>query len=167
MEENDTTNITTWTPQQAADETGVSRTKIMRMISNGELPGAKKINGKWAIPVTDLGAAGLSPGQPKTPDADTGLKTDHNTDREQSVQIALLTAQLETERAKRLAAEQLATERLARVDDLNQALRDLRHALPPGRVDNSTHFAESQPVVEPSETTPRPEPKGFFRRLFS
>lgn len=166
-------HLTTWTPQKAAQDTGVSRSTIMRMITNGKLPNAKKINGKWAIPVTDLGAAGLSPGQSRTPDQNTDHTSDRdhdqNSDRTPTVntEVAILTAKLEAEHARRIAAEQLAQERLARVEDLHRALNDLRQALPIGHSDSDRPTNDHQTTDTPPQqpvTTKRPS---FWRRLFT
>lgn len=54
-----------WSIQQAARECGVSVATIRRRIKDGSLPNAVQgARGAWTIPVTDLIAAGLNPGQP-------------------------------------------------------------------------------------------------------
>lgn len=144
----------------------------MRMITNGELPNATKVNGKWAIPVTDLGAAGLSPGQPKSPDQPTVQTTNQNTDQPITTdsQMIILRAQLETERTRRISAEQLADERLARVEDLRRALNDLRQALPIGNSDTSNPVeTDHQPETHEHPTINDASSKqpSFWRRIFS
>ena len=57
------------TLSEAAGQCGVSRSTIRRKHESGAFPSAfKDGEGAWRVPVTDLIAAGLTPGRPSPPD---------------------------------------------------------------------------------------------------
>lgn len=193
-------HLTTWSPRKAAEETGVSRSTIMRMLHKEELPGARKINGQWAIPVTSLGVAGLRPGKP-SPAEDSvvqegdhkGVQGDHKGDHEHvrtgdqgdhlntlNLQHKLELAELrERSLRKELEAQKvLASERAARIEDLQKALLMLER----GSSDTPSPEPSKQPTDDTAdsetpatltsteaETAHEEEPKqpqqGFFGRL--
>lgn len=199
-------HLTTWSPRKAAEETGVSRSTIMRMLHKEELPGARKVNGQWAIPVTSLGVAGLRPGRP-APAEDSvvqggdhgGVQGDHKGDHEHvrtgdqgdhlntlNLQHKLELAELrEQSLRKELEAQKvLASERAARIEDLQKALLMLERGssdapVPepspePSRQPTDDSTADSESPATPSsaeaETAHEEEPKqppqqGFFGRL--
>lgn len=195
-------HLTTWSPRKAAEETGVSRSTIMRMLQKEELPGARKINGQWAIPVTSLGAAGLRPGKPAPAEESViqegdhrGVQGDHKGDHEHvrtgdqgdhlntlNLQHKLELAELrEQSLRKELEAQKvLASERAARIEDLQKALLMLERGssdtpVPePSRQPTDDNTADSESPATPSsaeaETAHEEEPKqppqqGFFVRL--
>ncbi|MEK0373382.1 hypothetical protein [Corynebacterium mastitidis] len=157
-----------WTPQKAADECQVGRSTIMRKLYADEIPGAKKIDGTWQIPVPGLIAAGFKPGRPApstepdqdaNPAAQEGVRESDRTGTGVPAEelyahlreIAELKAQIEVEKARvsvevarREAAEQLAEERRGRITDLQQALRMLTP---------STKDREKTPVEAPGKLT--------------
>ena len=191
-------HLTTWSPRKAAEETGVSRSTIMRMLHKEELPGARKINGQWAIPVTSLGAAGLRPGKPAPAEDSSvqegdhgGVQGDHEHVRtgDQGDHLNTLNLQHKLELAelreqslrKELEAQKvLASERAARIEDLQKALLMLERgssdtpAPEPSRqpTDDNTADSETPAALSSteSETAHEEEPKqppqqGFFGRL--
>ncbi|HDG7239980.1 TPA: helix-turn-helix domain-containing protein [Staphylococcus aureus] len=157
-------HLTTWSPRKAAEETGVSRSTIMRMLKKEEFPGARKINGQWAIPVTSLGVAGLRPGKP-SPAEDSvvqkgdhgGVQGEHKGDHEHvrtgdqgdhlntlNLRHKLELAELREQSLRKELEDQrvLASERAARIEDLKKALLMLE------RGSSDTPAPESSP--EPS-----------------
>ena len=184
-------HLTTWSPRKAAEETGVSRSTIMSMLHKDALPGARKINGQWAIPVTSLGVAGLRPGKP-APAEDLivqegdhgGVQGDHQGDHLNTLNLhhKLELAELrEQSLRKELEAQKvLASERAARIEDLQKALLMLERgssdtpAPEPSRQPTDDNTADSESPPTPSsaeaETAHEEEPKqppqqGFFGRL--
>jgi hypothetical protein len=115
----------TLTLAEAVEATGVARSTLQRRLKDGAIPGARRLDtGGWSIPYTGLVAAGLDPGsKPEKVDP--------------AAEVSRLTAELAGERARRIAAEQLAAERSERiadvrrtVDALEAALADVRRQLP-------------------------------------
>ena len=97
------------------------------------------------VPITDLLAAGLHPGSPTMP-------TEQPEQAQEGAQeLRDLRALLETERAQRRAAEQIAEERGRALDDLRSALRMIEAARPP-----------EQPTEQPAQVIPKR--RGWFRR---
>ena len=95
----------------------MSRSTIRRRREAGDFPNAHQdAKGAWLVPLTDLLAAGLHPGSPTPPTVEVEQA---QTDAE----VRDLRALLETERAQRRAAEQIAEERGRALDDLRSALR--------------------------------------------
>lgn len=96
----------------------MSRSTIRRRREAGDFPNATQdAKGAWLVPITDLLAAGLHPGSPTPPTVEV--------EQAQGAQDEMrdLRALLETERAQRRAAEQIAEERGRALDDLRSALR--------------------------------------------
>jgi hypothetical protein len=171
-----------WSIQQAARECGVSVATIRRRIKDGSLPNAVQgARGIWTIPVTDLIAAGLNPGQPSPPDHGQRVVTDltqndpdHSHDHGQNpspevsalhdLEQKLLTEQREVEHLR----TQVSTLQ-NNLDDLRTAMRMLEPA-PRDRADRTP-----SDVTGPDRTgttaaeTARSEPAAggsFWRRLF-
>ena len=124
-----------WSVQQAARECGVSPATIRRRLKDGSLPNAVQgARGAWTIPVTDLIAAGLNPGQPSPPDDGQGVvtdlnhaETDHSHDYGQraSSQVKAL-----HDLEQKLLTEQREVEHLrTQVSTLQNNLNDLRTAM--------------------------------------
>lgn len=160
--------MTTWTPQQAADETGVSRSTIMRKIKAGAFPNAEMIEGTWHIPVTDLGAAGLRPGRPSPPDHEGDHDGDRDHDQDMTDQVTALTIQLAEERQRRAVAEAIAQERERTIAALTETISDYRRMLPVGG--SATGEGEDRGVPEKPESSTFPpvvEPPSILRRIFS
>lgn len=174
----------------------------MRMLQKEELPGARKINGQWAIPVTSLGVAGLRPGRPAPAEYSVvqggdqgGVQGDHKGDHEHvrtgdqgdhlntlNLHHKLELAELrERSLRKELEAQKvLASERAARIEDLQKALLMLERgssdtpAPEPSRqpTDDNTADLETPAALASTEaeTAHEEEPKhppqqGFFGRL--
>lgn len=164
-----------WGVQQAARECGVSPATIRRRLKDGSLPNAEQgARGAWLIPVTDLIAAGLNPGQPSPPDHEQGVVTDptqaknahsHDYGQRPSSQVESY-AKLE----QKLFSEQREVEHLRtqvstlqnNLDDLRAAMRMLE-AVPADRAETPPEpAAAAEPVAAP-EPSPRPR---FLSRLF-
>lgn len=159
--------MTTWTPQQAANETGVSRSTIMRKIKAGAFPNATMIEGTWQIPVTDLGAAGLRPGRPSPPDHEGDHDGDRDHDQDMTNQVTALTTQLAEERQRRAVAEAIAQERERTIEALTETISDYRRMLPAGQSATSEREDRSIPEdPEPSTTTPIVERPTILKRMF-
>lgn len=136
-----------WSATEAARRSTVSRSTLTRRLASGTIPGATRDADGWRIPALGLALAGIAantpPDAPAPDDRSTG-RADHTpTDTADdtgaaSAQVAVLTAQLAAERARREGAERLADERAARITDLQTALRALA---PPPPADDSTDSA--------------------------
>ena len=164
-----------WGVQQAARECGVSPATIRRRLKDGSLPNAAQgARGAWSIPVTDLIAAGLNPGQPSPPDRVQGVvtdpthaKNDHSHDygkRASSQDTALRDLE------QKLLSEQREVEHLrTQVSTLQNNLDDLRTAmrmLEAAPADRSETPQEPAPTNEPAPA-PEPAPRtSFLGRLF-
>lgn len=109
--------------REAASVTGVSLSTIRRKHRAGAFENAVMSDGQWAIPVNDLLAAGLRVNAPG------GAETNgHEPPPERATndaELVQLRHDLEVERVRRQAAEQLADERLRSLDDQRLALRML------------------------------------------
>lgn len=124
------------TLSEAATRARVSRSTVRRRLDAGDLPNAYRADGPegpgtgpWQIPVPDLLAAGIDVARPdRQTVAEQGGQAG-DTDREQGHDTARRLAELERDLAveaeRRRAAEQLATERSERIDDLRRSLRVL------------------------------------------
>lgn len=130
------------TLSDAAAACSVSRSTIRRRREDGAFPNAVQDDaGAWRIPVDDLLAAGLHLSRMGAPSGPAGQErsapAEHAADRgdesdEQGGQagalharVSALELELAVERERRLAAERLAAERAARVEDLRTSLRML------------------------------------------
>lgn len=129
-----------WTISRAANECAVSRDTIKRRRAAGAFPNAfQNSQRQWVIPVSDLIAAGLRPGTPKTgdeaPAVPQGNALGHEPDApgarpraapdesaELRTQIEFLQVRLDAESRLRIAAEQNAS-------DLRTSLRMLESGL--------------------------------------
>lgn len=169
-----------WGVQQAARECGVSAATIRRRIKDGSFPSAEQgAKGAWLIPVTDLIAAGLNPGQPSPPDHSQRVVTDlthaendhsHDYGQRASSQVESY-AQLE----QKLLSEQREVEHLrTQVHTLQNNLDDLRTAM--RMLEPAAHDRQNTATPEPEKTAaeqPTPEPPqqsaarpSFLSRLF-
>ena len=160
--------MTMWTPQKAADETGVSRSTIMRKIKAGAFPNAEMIEGTWQIPVTDLGAAGLRPGRPAPPDHEGDQTGDREHVQDMTDQVTILTTQLAEERQRRAVAEAIAQERERTIEALTETISDYRRMLPAGQ-SSATGEGKDRGISEqpePSSVPPVVEPTSILRRMF-
>ncbi len=168
-----------WSASEAAKRCGVGRATIQRALDAGKLPGAVKGENGWEIPLEDLLAAGFKVDRPTPPDGED--EDDRDDDRspdlelpehvkalvDLQVELAETRAQVEIERVRREAAEEIATRVSAEKDKVisTQAamLRMLEAAKPQ---------AESAPEPAPEPIRPIPvqfdaQPKqGWFRRNF-
>lgn len=155
-----------WTLTEAAQQCSVSRSTIRRYRESGKFPNAEKQNGQWVIPVSDLIAAGLNPGQPNPPDEQPNESGESSAPEQgdQAQEIAELRAQLAIEQAHRQAAEQIAAERERSLNDLRQALRMIE---PPRQVFSEKSAKPSQPqqpsTPQNSETA---KSESWWKRLF-
>lgn len=131
-----------WSSAEAAKRCGVSRATMSRRLTAGEIPGARKTPGGWKIPPQSLAVLGMLTEDTTEPDVATEDTTATTTAAE--VELAELRGRLEIERARRQAAEQLAAERAARIEDLRHSLLAL--APPPS----------AQPATEAVEATEQP-----------
>jgi len=124
------------TISEAAARTGASRSRIRRMLDAGAFPSAiqedqpsKGASARvWHIPTPDLLAAGLIPNKPP----DRGDDPGNLSEQVPAHELAALRAELDLERERRRAAEALAAERAANLDDLRRALRLLEARNPGG-----------------------------------
>jgi Helix-turn-helix domain len=154
---------------EAARLGGVSASTIRRHLAAGRFPTAHQQpspitgqRGLWRIPTQDLLAAGLRPGQARTPD-----REEHDRPSRQTVgqpvddRVRELEHALELERTRRRAAEDLAAERAHTIQTLETALRALQahHAAPASNQDQDR--AAPSPA-SPSDATypagPAPQP---------
>ncbi len=147
-----------FTLSEAEQVTGASRSTLRRRLAEQAFPNAYKAGRgqEWRIPVEDLLAAGLPVNRPT---AAVSTASDHGQGgADLGHRVAELEALLAVERARREAAEQLAAERAARVDDLRVALR-LLEAGPVGRAQQETVQEAGQrpqePPAPPGLRTPR------------
>ncbi|WP_350269433.1 hypothetical protein AAFP32_12690 [Brevibacterium sp. CBA3109] len=155
---------------------------IRRRIKNGSLPNAAQgARGAWTIPVTDLIAAGLNPGQPSPPDHSQRVVTDlthnnfdHSHDHGQNPSPQVKTLH---DLEQKLLTEQREVEHLrTQVSTLQNNLDDLRTAMrmfEAGSRDQDDH--DGMTVTGPDRTdstaveSVRSEPTAggsFLRRLF-
>lgn len=158
------------TLSDAAAACSVSRSTIRRRREDGAFPNAVQDEaGAWRIPVDDLLAAGLHLSRMGAPNeaagqgrsvpaghaADQGNETD-----EQGGPVSVLHArvgalelELAVERERRLAAERLAAERAARVEDLRTSLRML-----------DVGWTPPQPAPAAAPTPAEPPREGWWER---
>ncbi len=165
-----------WSAARAARECGVGRATIQRALDSGRIQSAERDDsGAWSIPVDALIEAGFIPGKPTPPDAADASDTDlpapliHQGDRAGTEQVLTLTREVErlrgaldVEHARVTAAEQLATERAGRVEDLRMALRMLE-------VGSEHRDVTDQVAPRPQGSAPqpagvsKPQPASRFR----
>jgi len=103
---------------EAARAAGVSRSTVRRRLDAGDFPGAWREEERpyrWRVPVPELLAAGIDVQAPNRQEAQEPA----------GETVEDLRAALAVERERRAAAEALAEERAARVEDLRASLRQL------------------------------------------
>lgn len=110
---------------EAARETGVSRTKIQRMLGDGRFPQAAKTAAGWRIPLDDLLACGLTPGL-----YSPGRETVREHVQVMDSDMTELTHQVELLRVQLLAARTLADERSRTIEQMSITMRALEAARP-------------------------------------
>lgn len=156
-----------WSASEAARRCGIGRATMTRKLQADEIAGATRDeDGHWRIPLSGLLAAGLRPDRPAP--AEDRSPQDHSEDTSDvdhvaaAVELAELRGQLAVERARREAAEQLANERAARIDDLRHALRAIEPPTAPAQ-------EEKPHVTAPTEADPQavssPQPMSLADRL--
>ncbi|MDJ0318668.1 helix-turn-helix transcriptional regulator [Arthrobacter antibioticus] len=144
-----------WTMREAVERTGASRSTLRRRLDQGKFPGAYLDRaGQWRIPLTDLLAAGFIP----VPPLGQGVVTDivHPEDALAQVnqinlenRIKTLEISLATERAHRVASEQVALAHEKRAETAERALLMLESGL-------IRTPAAPGPQVEKEESARRP-----------
>ncbi|WP_432549143.1 helix-turn-helix domain-containing protein [Kineococcus arenarius] len=165
-----------WTLTEAAQRVGVSRSTLRRRLAANAFPNAvQDASGAWTLGVEDLLGAGFTLARPvveptnqSTPvtplmnQAHPAVSQAHEPGSPDLAEVARLKAELaaerartEVERAHRLAAEQLATDRAHHIDDLRSALRMLTAtpAAPPAPPAPAT-----APTPAPTTETAAPPP---------
>lgn len=174
-----------WSAAEAARRCGIPRSTLTRRLAAGTIPGATRDADGWHIPALGLALAGIAT-MPPADDTPTTGADDHqdagDADAAASAQVAILTARLETERARREGAERLAEERADRIRDLQTALRAIA---PPPADDSTGDGAEGDQAADHARSdddgdrgtpTPAPTPqtaaqtgphprRGLFARL--
>ena len=153
-----------WSLSEAAQQCQVSRSTIRRYREQGKFPNAVKEGNTWMVPVTDLIAADLNPGQPSPPDEQPSNPAQGSSDGQlkHAQELAELRAQLSVEQAHRQAAEQVAAERERAVDDMRRAMRMIEQAPPPPEPP-----AQQQETAAPNRSAPQPQrPQGPIARWF-
>jgi len=174
-----------WTLKEAAERVQVSRSTLRRRLDDGAFPNAAKdATGAWTLGVEDLLGAGftlarpivestptavphplMSQGQPaKDPSREHGPAQDDELAR-LTAELSAERARTEVERARRIAAEQLAADRERHVDDLRTALRMLDAG--PARQAATVPVVEvAQEPVEVAAPVAEPPRRGVWRRLW-
>lgn len=166
-------DVLKWTLTEAAQQCSVSRSTIRRYREQGKLPNAEKTSDRgWIVPVTDLIAAGLTPGRP-SPAQDvltSQAQPAHPEPAQVAHEVEELRTQLRIERIKREAAEQLAAERSEALADMRIALRLIE---PPSNAPLTPTNSQQPPdTASPngsSEQTPEAVTRvtpSFWTRLF-
>ncbi len=109
---------------EATKTTGVSRKTLRRRLDSDEFPNASRLDGPagtgtgpWVIPIADLLGAGFTLHSP-----DDDRAEDKPDDHGVELRIHDLEHELALERERRRAAEAIAAERAAALDDLRTAL---------------------------------------------
>lgn len=154
-----------WSLSEAAQQCQVSRSTIRRYREQGKFPNAVKEANTWMVPVTDLIAADLNPGQPMPPDEQPTEQAQGSSDEQirHAQEVAELRAQLTVEQAHRQAAEQVAAERERALDDMRRAMRMIERA-----PDSATPPPQEPPAPEARPTDPQPQrPQSRIARWFS
>lgn len=171
-----------WSAAEAARRCGVGRATIQRALEDGRIANAEKTDDGWQIPVESLLAAGFKPtAEPVVKAEGTTLpEGDRERDRapkedahtaELRAQIEALTANLDTERARREHAEQdaehareIAAERGRHIETLTIAMRLLE---PPKPTTPEALAPSMRPDLNPTTGTGTPsEQPGPVKRWF-
>lgn len=156
-----------WSASEAARRCGIGRATMTRRLQAGEIAGATRNDeGHWQVPLTGLLAAGLRPDRPTLleDDEQDADDTGQSDDIAAAVELAELRGQLALERARREAAEQLADERAARIDDLRHVLRALEAPTDPAHEEEPQANQPAQADQDPARSTPA-QPEGVAGRL--
>lgn len=160
-----------WSASEAARRCGIGRATMTRKLQAGEITGAtRNDDGHWQVPLTGLLAAGLRPDRPALPEDDHQHGEDDvgktGDDVTAAVELAELRGQLALERARREAAEQLAAERAARIDDLRHVLRALEAPTDPAHEGKPQANHPAQADQDPDHHMPVQEERltGRLRR---
>ncbi|WP_156150505.1 helix-turn-helix domain-containing protein [Gordonia sihwensis] len=127
---------------EAARETGVSRTTIMRKLAAGEFAQATKDDDGWRIPLDDLLAAGLNPGRPSPPV--------RGHDQSEVRTVSELSHQVELLRVQLAAAQQLAAEKDRLAAEKDRVIETQAHALRALEAPRTEHV----PAPEPPQARP-------------
>ena len=133
---------------------------VRRRIKYGSFPNAEQVaRGAWLIPVTDLIAAGLNPGQPTPPDHSQGIVTEHshaeNAHSHDYGQRASSQVEGYAQLEQKLLSEQREVEHLrTQVHTLQNNLDDLRTAM-----------RMLEPAAQDRENTEAPEPNRNAAKL--
>jgi len=144
---------------EAARETGVSRTTIMRKLGLGEFPQATKDDDGWHIPLADLLAAGLSPGRPSPP-VRGQEQSEGQTVAELSHQVELLRVQLAAAQQLAVEKDRLAAEKDRVIETQAQALRALEAAPSPPAQPSTVPLVESERQVSTPAPAAQPARRG-------
>ena len=148
---------------EAAKATKVSRKTLRRRLDSDEFPNARRLDGPtgtgtgpWVIPIADLLSAGFTLHSPDDDRAED-KPDDHGVD----LRIHDLEHELALERERRRAAEAIAAERAAALDDLRTALALAQRMLGTSApTDSPTPTPEQRPgssKSEPMLVTPEQE----------
>ena len=137
-----------------------SRSTLRRRLDQGDFPDAyRDSKGVWKIPLTNLLAAGLHPGQGAVQDLSTDIgQPVHDIGQSEQVDLKNRVAELETalsiERAHRTAAEQVAAAERHRAQTAEMALRMLEQG----------SFAPTPDPLVPIDSSPdQPKPSRWRR----
>jgi len=144
---------------EAARETGVSRTTIMRKLAAGEFEQATKDDDGWRIPLDDLLAAGLNPGRPSPPVRGHD-QSEVRTVSELSHQVELLRVQLAAAQQLAVEKDRLAAEKDRVIETQAQALRALEAAPSPPAQPSTAPPVESERQVSTPEPAAQPARRG-------
>lgn len=124
-----------WTIREAMERTGASRSTLRRRLDQGKFPGAYRDQaGQWRIPLTDLLAAGFTPVQGVAaelahPETELAHDLAHVNQTNLENRIKTLEISLATERAQRVASEQVALAHERRAETAERALLMLESGL--------------------------------------
>lgn len=159
----------TFSISDAARVCGVSRSAIRRLLDAGTLPGAYReaVEGSapnanpWRVPIADLLAAGLVPNRPAD---NPGASVDGS-----EPEVVRLRHELEIERSRRIAAENIAAERDRVIVAGERALAGLEMALRslgPGAVVTpvDTTTAAQEPILVNTTEIPAPVRRWWWPR---
>lgn len=149
--------------REAVERTGVSRSTLRRRLDQGRFPGAYLDQaGQWRIPLTDLLAAGLTPVQPSIQRAATDIaqsenELSHDVAHVNQVnlenRIKTLEISLATERAHRVASEQVALAHEKRAETAERALLMIESGL--ARTPTAP-VPDTAPLIQKEELAKRP-----------
>lgn len=135
------TSRQSWTITESAQRCGVSKSTVRRYRESDRFPNAWKDDSQqWRIPIEDLLAVGWKPVDPNQV-SNAGGSVSGSSERERELESLLA-----IERAKREAAERVASMAQESVEDLRRALRMLEQS--PVR---QAEYAPKTPVSVPPD----------------